>query len=103
MMRALAALLLLTASAAAQEHPTGHDPYTDWTSPEGFPCCHNEHCRPTSYCTLPGGGTGLIIAGECAPIPESRLIPPREDTRDPVVCRFPSGFVICVALPGGGV
>lgn len=66
--RGLARLAARAALAIAvlQSPASAHDAYGAWVqNGNGVSCCHDQDCRPTSFCALPDGGEGiaLLIAG----------------------------------------
>jgi hypothetical protein len=100
MMRALAVLLLLATPVAAQEHPTGYDPYEDWEQPGGWgSCCHKKDCRPSRYCPLPSGDRGLMLDGACIPIPYDLVVPYPSPDGMPHICATNDGTPLCAVLP----
>jgi hypothetical protein len=64
-------VLVLLASAA----PAGaHDWYSDLRDSKGALCCNARDCHPVGQCVRPDRTEGLVIGGECRPIPWDKVL-----------------------------
>lgn len=69
--RALVAALLIglpVAPAAA------HDWFSDLVNRYGHPCCNGEDCGRTVLCRLLDDREGIVVAGQCRPIPWDKVL-----------------------------
>ena len=68
-------LLLVAATLPLGTGPAAaHGWYTGLVSPSGESCCNDRDCHPVGQCVRPDGKEGLLIEGECLPIPQAKVL-----------------------------
>ncbi len=51
-----------------------HDWFSELVNRYGHPCCTGEDCGRTALCRLADGREGILVAGQCRPIPWDKVL-----------------------------
>jgi hypothetical protein len=67
-------LLVATTLPLGTGPAAAHGWYTGLVSPQGQSCCNDRDCHPVGQCVRADGKEGLLIEGDCLPIPQEKVL-----------------------------
>jgi hypothetical protein len=68
------AIILGTCLSLSIESTQAHDIYTGLKDRDGVSCCDYRDCRPVDTCILLNKHEGMVLDGDCVPIPWDKVL-----------------------------